>query len=165
MREKLSFALLLLLSFLASDVLARSAFSGRVVHVADGDTLTVLAPGNQQVKVRLYGVDCPEKKQAFGRQALNFTIERVAGRPVAVDMLDTDQYGRTVGLVRSEDGGILNQELLTNGLAWHYGRSCKASFCRQWKKDELRARQARKGLWRDGAPVEPWIWRKTHKRR
>lgn len=155
---------ILILAF-AVTAFARSEFSGKVVRVADGDTITVLAPGNQQVKVRLYGIDCPEKGQAFGQKARHFTAERVAGRNVQVSVLDTDRYGRAVGVVKTEDGGILNQELLTNGYAWLYTRYCKATFCTEWQAQELRARTAKVGLWSDKTPMEPWNWRKANKGR
>ena len=154
----------LLVSALAMTAFARSEFSGKVVRVADGDTITVLAPGNQQVKVRLYGIDCPEKGQAFGQKARRFTADRVAGRNVTVSVLDTDRYGRTVGVVKTEDGGILNRELLTNGYAWLYTRYCKASFCSEWQAQELRARKAKAGIWSDRAAMEPWNWRKANRR-
>lgn len=154
----------LLVLLLAADVHARSAFSGKVVRVADGDTITVLAPGNRQVKVRLYGIDCPEKKQPFGQRARQFTASRAAGQNVDVEVLDTDRYGRSVGIVRTPDGGNLNRELLANGFAWVYTRYCKASFCSQWKQDELGARRERKGFWVDKTPIEPWNWRKMNRR-
>lgn len=142
---------------------ARSEFSGRVVRVADGDTITVLAPGNQQVKVRLYGIDCPEKGQAFGQKARSFTADRVAGRNVTVSVLDTDRYGRAVGVVKTDDGGVLNRELLANGYAWLYTRYCRASFCSEWQAQEMLARKAKAGLWLDKKPMEPWSWRKRTK--
>lgn len=77
-------AILLVLASVSAH--ARSEFSGKVVRVADGDTITVLAPGNQQVKVRLYGIDCPERKQAFGQRARQFTASRVAGENVRVQV-------------------------------------------------------------------------------
>lgn len=78
--------------------------------------------------------------------------------------MDTDRYGRTVGVVYAENGGNLNKELLTNGLAWVYTQFCKASFCNDWKQEELRARRAKVGLWVDKTPIEPWEWRKMRRR-
>lgn len=155
--------LAVLLLVFAAPVFARSEFSGKVVRVADGDTITVLASGNQQVKVRLYGIDCPEKEQAFGQKARRFTAERGVCRNVHVSILDTDKYGRAVGLVKTDDGSILNRELLTNGYAWLYTRYCKASFCREWQSQEIRARKAKAGLWSDHMALEPWEWRKAKK--
>lgn len=144
---------LCLLTFFANFAYAQE-FSGKVVGVADGDTITVLTPERQQIKVRLYGIDCPEKSQAFGQKAKQFTSSKVAGKNVTVAVLDKDRYGRFVGLV-----GSLNQELVQNGFAWVYDRYCKKSFCSQWKRDEEQARKARKGLWVEQA-IPPWEWRK-----
>lgn len=139
---------------------ASETITGKVVRVADGDTITVLTLGNQQVKVRFYGVDCPEKKQAFGQRARQFTASMVAGQQVDVEVINTDRYGRAVGVIISPDGTNVNQALLANGFAWYYGQYCKAPFCRQWKQEEMMARRDRRGLWVDKNPIEPWNWRK-----
>jgi len=73
------------------------AWQGKVVNVADGDTITVLRDGGSQVKVRLYGIDTPEKGQDFGQKARDLTAAMIAGRSVEVKEIDTDRYGRTVG--------------------------------------------------------------------
>lgn len=104
--------------FLAGQALARSEITGKVVKVADGDTIIVLAPGNHQIKVRLYGINCPEKKQAFGQRARQFTAQRVAGENVCVEIMDHDRYGQTVGVVYAENGQNMNRELLSAGMAW-----------------------------------------------
>jgi endonuclease YncB( thermonuclease family) len=92
------------------------AWTGKVVGVSDGDTIKVLRAG-QQVKIRLYGVDTPEKKQAFGQAAKRFTAGMVAGKVVGVDPVDVDRYGRAVGLV-VVNGVSLNAELVRGGYAW-----------------------------------------------
>ncbi|MHC1789513.1 thermonuclease family protein [Solidesulfovibrio sp.] len=80
------------------------AFTGKVVNVADGDTITILTPDKSQVKVRLYGIDTPEKGQAFGSKAADFTKERAALQEVDVREIDRDRYGRTVGIVKLPAG-------------------------------------------------------------
>ncbi len=85
-------ALWLLSAALAAD------FTGRVVGVADGDTITVLHKGKGE-RIRLHGIDCPEKRQAFGKRAKQFTSTLVSGKTVTVHVLDRDRYGRTVGEV------------------------------------------------------------------
>ena len=75
------------------------AWSGKVVGIADGDTITVLREGKQQVKIRLYGVDCPERGQAFSRKAKQFISEMVFGKVVEVESVDIDRYNRLVALV------------------------------------------------------------------
>ena len=94
-----------------------SALSGKTINVADGDTITVLSSDNIQTKIRLYGIDCPEKAQAFGQKAKKFTAALVAGKTVEVHSYDIDKYGRTVGVVRV-DGINVNEEIIKAGLAW-----------------------------------------------
>ncbi len=91
----LSFALL------TSQALAAD-FTGRVVGVADGDTITVLHNGKGE-RIRLHGVDCPEKRQAFGKRAKQLTSNLVFGKTVTVQVVDRDRYGHTVGVVLSGD--------------------------------------------------------------
>ena len=91
------------------------AWSGEVVGISDGDTITVLRE-KEQVKIRLYGIDTPERGQAFGKKAKQFTSKLVYGKVVEVKVMDTDRYGRTVALV-AVNKQILNDELLKAGYA------------------------------------------------
>ena len=142
-------------------LLPRSVFAwqGKVVHVSDGDTITVLHEGLEE-KIRLYGVDTPEKGQAFGQKAKDFTANMVAGRLVDVQREDTDRYGRTVAIV-SIAGKCLNEELVKAGYAWQYRKYCKESFCRRWLEFETTARQNKLGLFADPDAIAPWDWRKN----
>src|SRR5262245_66108743 len=97
-------------------------FTGKVVGISDGDTISVLREG-KAVKVRLHGVDTPEKVQAFGTQARKFTSDMVFQQTVTVIVQHTDRYGRLVGDVLLPDGRSLNQELVKAGVAWSYGPS------------------------------------------
>ena len=81
---------------------------GKVIHVADGDTITVLDDTNIQHKIRLAGIDAPQKRQAFGNVSKQSLSEMVAGQFVAVEWVKVDKYGRKVG------------KILLSGLAWHY---------------------------------------------
>jgi endonuclease YncB( thermonuclease family) len=94
------------------------AWSGKVVSVTDGDTIKVLRDGKQE-KIRLYGIDTPEKAQGFGQKAKQLTASLVVGRDVVVQQKDVDRYGRIVGLV-SVDGQSLNELIIQNGYAWVY---------------------------------------------
>src|SRR5712691_4287496 len=100
-------------------------FTGKVVAIADGDTIQVLRAG-KAVKVRLYGVDAPEKAQSFGTQARKFTGDLVFQQTVTVAIRDTDRYGRLVGEVRLPDGRSLGHELVRAGLAWEYRQPSRA---------------------------------------
>lgn len=134
-------------------------FSGRVVSVSDGDTITVLHDGSGE-RIRLNGIDCPEKAQPFGKKAKQFTSTMVFGKEVMVQAKDTDRYGRTVADVILPDGRNLNRELVTAGMAWWYGKYSKDESLGQL---EQKAREARRGLWADPHPTPPWEWRKRNK--
>ena len=134
------------------------AWSGKVVGVADGDTIKVLKR-NQQVRIRLYGIDCPEKRQPFGHQAKRYTNSMVRGKRVKVHPVTKDRYGRTVAMV-SVNGQNLNQSLVRAGFAWVYPKYCKMHICTDWYRFEAHARKTKQGLWRDPNPVPPWEWRR-----
>jgi endonuclease YncB( thermonuclease family) len=131
------------------------------VAVADGDTITVLTTDNRQIKIRLYGIDCPERKQAFGNRARQATSDAVHGKDVNVHPVDKDRYGRTVAIVAAPGREMLNAYLVKEGLAWVYPAYCKrADVCDHLRKLERQARENRTGLWADDEPIEPWAWRK-----
>lgn len=139
------------------------AWTGKVVGISDGDTITVMHDGRGE-KIRLYGVDTPERHQNFGDRAKAFTSDQVFGREVTVEPIDRDRYGRTVALVYA-GRTCLNEELIKAGLAWLYTKYCKRTFCGYWKGNEKAARKARKGLWSQPKPVPPWKFRRKHRRR
>jgi len=133
----------------------QQTFSAKVVGVSDGDTVTVLL-GQETFKIRLNGIDCPESKQAFGTQAKQFASDMVFGKTVTVKVYDKDRYGRLVAdIIIGEKN--LNRELVKAGLAWHYKAYSKDQSLAQLEQE---ARQARRGLWADKAPVAPWEFRR-----
>ena len=132
-------------------------FTGKVVGISNGDTLSVLREG-KAVKVRLHGVDTPEKAQAFGTRAQQFTSDFVFQRDVMVVVQTTDRYGRLVGEVLLPDGRSLNQELVRAGMAWWYRQYAQNDTT--LAQLEAEARAAQRGLWADAHPVPPWEWRK-----
>ena len=119
------------------------AWSGKGVGVADGDTITVLRD-KEQVKIRLYGIDTPERKQAFGKKAKQFTSKLVYGKVVEVEVMDTDRYGRTVALV-AVNKQILNEELLKAGYAWVYYQYCHELICHAWADYQFAAKLDKRG--------------------
>ena len=139
------------------------AWRGKVVAVADGDTITVMHLGRGE-RIRLFGVDTPESRQAFGTKAKEFTSALVFGKEVRVEAVDRDTHGRTVALVHVGDR-TLNAELLKAGFAWLYRHFCKRPVCESWLTLESQARAARRGLWKDPAPTPPWEWRLEKKKR
>jgi len=130
--------------------------SGKVVSIQDGDTITILA-GKAQHKIRLEGIDCPEKSQAWGNRARQYTSELVFGKHVRVEYTGRDRYDRILGTVYLPDGGNLNQELLKAGMAWHYKYYNHSDVLADLEKQ---AQQARIGLWSDPKPIPPWDFRR-----
>jgi endonuclease YncB( thermonuclease family) len=152
-----------------------AALLGRVVGVTDGDTITVLDAGKAQHKVRLAGIDAPEKGQPFGDRAKENLARLVFGQDARVDWHKKDRYGRLVGTVwvASPDSAcrgmpdcpkLLDAGLaqLTVGLAWHYKKYANEQGLQQrgqYAFAEEEAQAKRVGLWRDANPVPPWEWR------
>jgi len=135
-------------------------FTGRVVGVSDGDTITILHNGVGQ-KIRLNGIDCPEKRQAFGQRARQFTSDLVFRREVMIVEHGRDKYGRTIGDVKLGDGTFVNRELVRAGLCWWYRKYAQHDRELVWL--ELEAREAKRGLWVNPEPVPPWEFRHRRK--
>jgi micrococcal nuclease len=132
----------------------------KVVGVKDGDTMVLLSPDNKTTTVRLAEVDCPEKSQAFGQAAKQFTSDLCFGKQVKLIANTQDRYGRTVGQVELADGTNVNYALVKNGYAWQYLAYSKSP---QLATLEQQARQSHVGLWRDANPTPPWEFRKEGK--
>lgn len=133
-------------------------FSGKVVGVSDGDTITMLKE-REQVKVRLVEIDAPEKRQAFGNRSKQALSQLVHGKQVEIKKYGTDRYGRTLGRVY-QSGLDVNAEMVRLGMAWVYVKYAKDKGLYQI---EAEAREQRRGLWADKEPVAPWEWRRARK--
>ena len=134
---------------------------GRVVGVSDGDTITILDAKNQQHKVRLAGIDAPEKSQAFGQASKKQLSDLVYGKAVAVEWQKLDRYGRTVGKVLL-DGFDVCLDQIRKGMAWHYKKYAgdqSAADRQTYAAVEAEAREARLGLWLYASPEPPWDYR------
>lgn len=134
------------------------AWIGKVVGISDGDTITVLTEDKQQIKIRLYGVDCPEGHQDFGSRAKQFTSDKVFGKMVDIETFSMDKYGRTIAMVKV-NGQNLSQLLIDNGMAWVYDRYCHMPVCDSWTKSQGKAKASKNGLWSMSNPVPPWDYR------
>jgi endonuclease YncB( thermonuclease family) len=153
-----------LLAFVAQFSQA-ATLQGRVVSVADGDTITVLSADKRQYKIRLAGIDAPEKKQAFGSRAKETLSRLVFDQPVTVEYSKRDRYGRIVGRVEV-DGRDVNLEPLREGSAWvylQYIRELPKTDQRLYLDAEERARNDSLGLWQDRQPEPPWEWRRERR--
>lgn len=157
---KLPFLGLLLLSTWAS-ALYGATLQGTVLAISDGDTITVLDSSKMQRKIRLAGIDAPEKSQAFGKRSKQHLSDLVFGKTVTVDWNKTDKYGRTIGKV-IVNGQDANLSQVQAGLAWHYKQyehEQPASDRKSYAQAEVDARVRKVGLWGDATPTPPWDFR------
>jgi endonuclease YncB( thermonuclease family) len=149
----------LLVTFFSSLVSA-SEITGSVVSVIDGDTIEVLH-NDKAERIRLSGIDCPEKGQAYGKRAKQAASDLAFGKEVTIRTHGHDKYKRTIGDVLLPDGMNLNQELVKQGWCWWYRKYAPGNTVLEGLETE--AREGRKGLWADPQPVPPWEWRKQRK--
>lgn len=150
--------LLLVATLFAAIPSAAGTLQGRVVGIADGDTVTVLDDANTHFKIRLMGIDAPEKKQAFGNKSKESLSALVYNKQVIVVYNKKDKYGRTVGKILV--GGVdANLEQIKAGMAWHYKQYMKEQSVEDraaYAHAEEQARVEKRGLWVDKEPVPPW---------
>ena len=129
------------------------AFPAKVVKISDGDTITVLS-GKEQTKVRLYGIDAPEKKQDYGQKSKQFLASLIAGQVLEVEPKGKDRYKRTLGIIHHK-GQDINAQMVLNGYAWAY-----VKYSRIYVDQEKTARENKRGLWQSSNPTPPWVWRR-----
>lgn len=137
------------------------AETGRVVGVHDGDSITVLASGNEQLKVRLDGIDAPELKQQFSQSAKEALSSLVFGKTVSFERLKKDRYGRTIAVVFVGQINV-NLELVKQGFAWRYDKYSQDPVLLDAQNS---AKASKKGLWADPSPMPPWDWRASKKKK
>lgn len=155
--KKIAFILVLIVAGLQ---VFSAEILGRVVGVADGDTITVLDEmDNGRFRIRLYGIDCPEKKQAYGNKAKKHLSALVYGKRVSVRFSSIDRYGRILGRVYVS-GKDISLVMLSAGYAWHYSQYDSSP---EYAAAEKKARSAGVGLWADRSPVPPWVFRRKGK--
>jgi endonuclease YncB( thermonuclease family) len=144
-----------------------SNISGRVVGVSDGDTITVLVDGRDNVKVRLTGIDAPEKSQPFGAVSKRNLSDQVFGKSVTVEWDKKDKYGRVLGRVLVNGNDVCLEQIKV-GLAWHYkqyAREQTENLGSAYAEAEQQARVQKIGLWSMPNPTPPWEFRHSEKPR
>jgi endonuclease YncB( thermonuclease family) len=153
--------ILVLFLFLSNFVHAKT-IEGLVVGVADGDTITVLDQQKNTYKIRLQGIDAPEKKQAFGEKSKQSLHDLVHSKQVRIEYDKEDKYGRIVGKVTVDDVDVCLQQLVL-GMAWHYKKyqnEQSVSDRALYSDTELKSKSLKLGLWTDDTPMPPWEFRK-----
>ena len=159
--SQFSYSLMLIFPLAQAETL-----TGRVVRVTDGDTIVVLDASKVQHKIRLTGIDAPERGQAFGTKSKEHLSDLVAGKSVVVDYSKYDRYQRILGkvLVNGED---VNLEQVEAGMAWHYKKyqgEQSPSDRVKYSDAELEARRHKLGLWHDPNPIPPWEYRQAKRK-
>ncbi len=142
-----------------------NSLTGKVINVVDGDSITVLDSTNTQHRIRLQGIDAPERKQAFGDASRKHLASLVAGKEVTVKWAKRDRYRRIVGFV-IVDGQDVNLAQVKAGMAWfyqYYQKELSAENRKLYAQAEDQARSNKMGLWRDKHPMPPWKWRRLNR--
>ena len=134
---------------------------GKVIKIVDGDTYDILIEGNNTIRIRMFGIDAPEKGMPYYIVAKNYLGDLCFKKNINIRKTDIDQHGRTVAKSYLDDGRELGAEMVKAGLAWHYKKydpddSILANL-------ENRAKENRIGLWADSHPIAPWEIRKLHR--
>jgi endonuclease YncB( thermonuclease family) len=133
---------------------AGETLTGKVESVTDGDTIAVLSPEKREVKIRLDGIDAPERKQPYYSKSRKALGDLVAGREVLVEIKGEDRYKRKIGVVRLASTNV-NEKLVRDGWAWRFVQYAKDN--KALADAEQEARKERRGLWADSKPpVPPW---------
>lgn len=134
------------------------SWSGKAVHITDGDTYVVRKAPGKKVDVRLYGIDAPETGQPYGHKATKAARQKLLNSNIRVKPIEKGPYGRLISIVYSGQT-CLNRWLLNKGLAWYSGKYCKRSICESWQNIEQQQRAQNTGLWSQADPTPPWQFR------
>ena len=151
--------------------LAHADISGKVVAVTDGDTVKVLDSNRVQHKVRLLGIDAPEKSQPFGNASRKHLASLVAGKDIRVESSKKDRYGRLLGKLWVQPGDCagcgktldVNLAQILAGMAWwyqDYAKDQSAEDQDRYKNAVSEARERKLGLWNEANAIPPWAWRR-----
>jgi len=146
-----------ILFFLITSICISQTYTGKVIGIKDGDTVVVLDSLNYQTTLRLAEVDCPEKSQAFGTKAKQFTSDEIYLKQIKYIVTDVDRYGRSIAKIYYDNNKYLSEEIIKNGFGWQYK---KYSSSKLLAKLEEEARKNKRGLWIDPNPIYPSDWRR-----
>jgi micrococcal nuclease len=148
----------IILLFLLCTFANAQSLTGKVIGIKDGDTVVVIDANNTQTTLRLAEVDCPEKKQAFGTKAKQFTSDAVYLKEVKYIVTDTDRYGRSIAKIYYDDNKYLSAEIIKNGFGWQYKQYSTSKLLANLEQE---ARQNKRGLWVEPNPIYPSDFRKS----
>ena len=147
---------LILIFVLISLVCSAQRFTVKVVSISDGDTFTAINKDNLQLKIRIFGIDAPEKKQAYGNKSKEFLSSLIFGKSISIDVQSKDGYGRYLAYVYSPEGKDVSLLMIHEGMAWHF---TKYDNNEVYEAAQAGAKKAKRGLWADPSPIAPWDFR------
>lgn len=153
--------LFLVIFLMISSLMCSQTIKGKVVAITDGDTFKLLTKDSILIKVRVANIDCPEKKQPYSQKAKQFVSQAIFGKVVKIKELKKDRYQRSVAHVFYANSLNLSEELLKNGLAWHYVKYSKDSTLQALQD---KAKKNKIGLWQDPKSIPPWEWRANRRK-
>jgi endonuclease YncB( thermonuclease family) len=148
--------ILFLLINLCSNIYSQT-YTDKVVGIKDGDTVVVIDSLNNQTTLRLTEVDCPEKSQAFGTKAKQFTSDQIYLKQIKYFVIDIDRYGRSIAKIYYDKNKYLSEEIIKNGFGWQYKQYSTSILL---TKLEEEARKNKMGLWIEQNPIYPSEWRR-----
>lgn len=160
-----AYKLAIFIALNASSMCLADNITGKVVVISDGDTITVLTASTKEYRIRLNGIDAPEKAQPFGQASKKNLSGLIGQQVVSVEWSKQDRYGRTLGKI-TLNGKDINLEQVKAGMAWHYKKYQNDQLPddrEKYAEAENSARSARVGLWQDSNPMPPWGWRHPSK--
>lgn len=157
MKKSVITLLLIVLPILCS----AQRFPVKVVGISDGDTFTAVNDDNLQLKIRIYGIDAPEKKQAFGNKSKGYLSSLIFEKRIIIDVQSKDRYGRYIAYVYSPEGNDISLLMLHEGMAWHFK---KYDNNKVYEDAENVAQKAKRGIWSDPQAMAPWDFRAKKKK-
>lgn len=137
------------------------AITGKVIAIIDGDTYDILLPGNEKVRIRMEGIDAPEKGMPFYKTSKKYLSDLCFKKEVTLQVTGKDKRGRTLAFSYIDDSIELSHEMIKAGLAWHY---------KEYNTDtdlselEIKARNSKIGIWSNENPMPPWINKELHRK-
>mgnify|MGYP003290967622 FL=1 len=157
--KKYSFLVTIVLLCFSGNILAQK-FQVKVVKISDGDTFTAINRDNLQLKFRIWGIDAPEKKQAFGTKSKEHLSSLIFGKTITVDVQKQDGWGRYIAYVFTPENKDVGTEMIKAGMAWQF---IEYDQSEKYRAAELQAHKSKKGLWSDSHRIAPWEFRKKKK--
>jgi len=149
-------------------------FDAKVINIVDGDTIDVLDGRGEKLRIRLLGIDAPEREQPFGKKSMLYLKKIINGKSVIIISKPNNNKPYTLGFYKRIIGKItlnskdVNFEMIKEGMAWHfkkYKKSQPIEDRQSYNDEENNARDKNIGLWSDENPLAPWKWRRLNRKR